>query len=111
MRFRRPRRTILDTSRCAKKWGKINTRTKLPTLQFINLGEDGWKIAEYIASHSNLSAVDIIHLVTAYTFGCHILTTRDEQFMREGNKILETSKRKGDIKLCLPAKTLESIDK
>jgi len=85
-------------------------RYLLPTYQKPAL-EDGWKIAEYIASHSNLSAVDIIHLVTAYTFGCHILTTRDEQFMREGNKILETSKRKGDIKLCLPAKTLESIDK
>lgn len=75
------------------------TTAKLSFLKFANLGEEGWVIAKYISSHSPLTAVDTIHLATAYTAECNLLITNDDQFIKAGNKILEKSARKEQIKI------------
>jgi len=77
---------------------------RLPFIGFFNLDEEGWQIAQYIASHSILSAVDTIHLATAYTSSCDIIITNDTQFIKYGNDILKISKRNGKIKICVPEK-------
>ena len=82
--------------------------TRLPFLSFFNLSEEGWRIAQYITFHSTLSAVDTIHLATAYTASCDIIVTTDSNFIKHGNEILDIGKRKGKIKICLPEKT-ESV--
>ncbi|USN95095.1 MAG: PIN domain-containing protein [Candidatus Nomurabacteria bacterium] len=84
---------------------------RLPFLTFFNLSEDGWQIAQYIASHSVLSAVDTIHLATAYSAKSDIVVTNDSGFIKHGNKILEKSKRAGQIAICLPEKVEETAQK
>jgi len=78
--------------------------TKLSFLKFANLSEEGWGIAQFISSHSPLTSVDTIHLTTAYTAGCNLLITNDNQFITAGTKILEKSARKNDIHIVLPEK-------
>jgi predicted nucleic acid-binding protein len=86
------------------------TSTKLPFIKFVNLAEEGWSIALYMASHSTLSAVDSTHLATAYTAGSEKVITNDTQFIKCGNKILETAKRK-DISIYQPEKFLNELTK
>lgn len=81
-----------------------NIPTRLPFLTFCNLTEEGWQISQYITSHSILSAVDTIHLTTAYTANCDLIITNDTGFINHGNKILDRGKRAGKIKVCLPEK-------
>lgn len=86
----------------------LNTATtRLPFIKFADLSDEGWKIAQYITSHSPLSAVDTIHLSTAYSAGSNFLITNDSLFIKAGNEILKKSKRKDDIIICLSSdKTL-----
>ncbi len=78
--------------------------TRLPFLKFANLSNEGWQIAQFIASHSCLSAVDVIHLSTAYSAGSEKVITTDTQFIKDGNEILKKGKRKDQIIICLPEK-------
>jgi len=82
----------------------VSIDTRLPFLTFFNLTEEGWRMAQYIASSSVLSAVDTIHLTTAYTASSDIIVTNDTGFIKHGNKILEQSKKKGKIMVCIPEK-------
>ncbi|OGI27363.1 MAG: hypothetical protein A2359_04550 [Candidatus Moranbacteria bacterium RIFOXYB1_FULL_43_19] len=84
-----------------------NIPIRLPFLTFFNLSEDGWRISQYIASHSVLSAVDTIHLATAYTAECNIVVTTDTGFIKHGNSILSVSERADKIIVCLPEKVQE----
>jgi predicted nucleic acid-binding protein len=88
-----------------------NVPTRLPFINFFNLSEGGWQISQYIASHSVLSAVDTIHLATAYTAGSDIVVTNDTGFIKHGNKILEQSKKAGSMIVCLPEKVEASAEK
>lgn len=61
------------------------------SLEFINLwvlDERGWNIALFLSINSNLSAPDVIHFATAFTYGCDIFVTRDDHLMKDGNVIL-----------------------
>lgn len=82
------------------------TSIRLPFIKFVNLSEEGWGVARYIASHSPLSAVDSIHLATAYTAESEVLVTNDNLFIKYGNEILEKGKRKGLIKISQPERVL-----
>lgn len=85
--------------------------TKLSFLKFANLGEEGWRIAQYISAHSPLTAVDTIHLTTAYTAGCNLLVTEDNQFITAGSKILERGARGKDIKIINAEEAIAELSK
>lgn len=80
------------------------TGTRLPFIKFFNLTEEGWQIAQYVASHSPLSAVDSIHLATAFIAQSEKLVTNDTQFIKCGNIILAQSSKKDLISICKPEK-------
>lgn len=85
-----------------------NVLVRLPFLSYFNLSGDGWELARESASRSVLSAVDSIHLATAYSSMSELIVTNDTNFIKHGNVILQGSKRKGKIKVCLPEKVVET---
>ncbi len=105
-RFLRERRKkILSEESYTEVNDYLNATTvRLPFIKFFNLSEDGWKIAQFISSHSNLSATDTLHLATAYSAGSNALVTNDQEFIKFGNEVLQKSKRRDDIVICTPEK-------
>jgi predicted nucleic acid-binding protein len=68
----------------------------------INIKENDWDLVKKIGENSNLHSSDIIHLVTAWVGGCQYLVTRDNQFIEEGNRILEKERVIKKLKICKP---------
>lgn len=107
-RFLRERRkkTLSDDDYCEINNYLNTVSVRLPFIKFFNLSEDGWKIAQFISSHSNLSATDTLHLATAYIAHSNVLVTNDQDFIKYGNEVLKKSKRKDDIIICTPEKVV-----
>jgi len=72
------------------------------------LTDEGWSLAIYMATNSNLNAADVIHLVTAWQAGCSIIVTRDEFFIKEARKLLKREKLENgrrvwsELRVCKP---------
>ena len=47
-------------------------------IEWVALDQDGWEEATTLASRTNISAPDSIHVATALRTNCHILVTSDE---------------------------------
>jgi len=71
-------------------------------VEFVNLEGKAWDLALKISSTSNLSAPDVVHLVTAWQSGCDIIVTSDEFFIKEGKRILENEGVWNKLKICKP---------
>ena len=108
LRQRRQKELVIEDYKNVESYLGAMT-TKLPFIKFANLSEEGWKIAQTIASHSPLTAVDTIHLATAYTANCNVLATGDKQFIECGNEILATSKRKNEMMIMVPTDALKGL--
>ena len=72
-------------------------------IKLINIKETDWQLVKKIGENSNLHSSDVIHLVTAWVGGCQYLATNDDQFIKEGNKILKREKVSKKLKICKPS--------
>lgn len=72
-----------------------------------NITEDVWTDVKSIAEKSNIHYSDVIHLVLAIMWDCHVLVTHDQFFINEGNKILRNAETPVNLKLC----DVENVEK
>ena len=71
-------------------------------IEICNISTDtSWDLIKTTCEVSNLHMSDIIHLVTAFVNNCSYLATRDEFFIKEGNRILSDAEVT-DIIICKP---------
>ena len=81
-------------------------------IEDVNLEEnEAWNLALKISSSSNLSAPDVIHLVTAWQSKCDIIITSDEFFIKEGNEILKKEKVWNKLRVCKPEDVKNTLSK
>jgi len=82
-------------------------------IQPVNITRDeSWDLALYISRNSNMSASDIIHLVTAWESKCNILVTNDSQFIKSAAELLKREKiKETQFKICQPVDALKAIKK
>jgi predicted nucleic acid-binding protein len=69
-------------------------------IQVINIKDSDWSLVEKIGETSNLHSSDILHLVTAWVGNCQLLVTNDEEFIMEGNKVLQQENVYGNLRIC-----------
>ena len=69
-------------------------------IEFINIKETDWKLVKKIGESSNLHSSDALHLVTAWVGNCHVLVTHDNEFAKEGNRILKEEKVYEKLRIC-----------
>ena len=69
-------------------------------VEFINIKDADWDLVKKIGESSNLHSSDVVHLVTAWVGNCHVLVTHDEEFIKEGNKILKEEKVYDKLRIC-----------
>lgn len=71
------------------------------SIQVINIQKDTeWELVKKIGESSNLHSSDILHLVTAWVGNCQVLVTNDEEFIIEGNKILQQENVYDRLRVC-----------
>jgi predicted nucleic acid-binding protein len=83
--------------------------TKQYGIEFLNLHGDGWDLASWLSSVSNIQAADIIHLATAWQSKCNLIVTSDEFFIKEASIILEESGVLKELRICRPEDTDKMI--
>lgn len=66
---------------------------------FMNLDEEIWTTVKEIVENSNLHSSDALHLASAQLWGCYVLVTHDQFFIKEGNRLLKETET-FDIKIC-----------
>lgn len=69
-------------------------------IQVINIQDSDWSLIKKIGESSNLHSSDILHLVTAWVGNCQLLVTNDEDFIIEGNKILQQENVYDRLRVC-----------
>jgi len=80
----------------------LNKYKNLVLYDFLTTNND-WFLAQNISFNSNLNAPDVVHLTSAI-FGatrgyCQVLMTNDKFFTTEANKIIESRRLKGKLKI------------
>lgn len=78
-------------------------------IEIINIKEEDWELVKKICQESNLHSSDAIHLVTAWVGGCRYLITYDNQFITEGNRILEKEKVLDKLTIITPSQMLKIL--
>jgi len=78
-------------------------------IEFINIKETDWELVKKIVISSNLHSSDALHLVTAWVGNCHALVTHDNEFIKEGNRILKEEKAYNNLRICNVDKVEETI--
>ncbi|MCD6411016.1 MAG: PIN domain-containing protein [Thermoplasmata archaeon] len=79
-------------------------------IEIINIKEDDWELVKKICQESNLHSTDAIHLVTAWVGGCRYLITYDNQFIAEGNRILEREKVLDKLSIITASQMLKLLE-
>lgn len=69
-------------------------------IEVINIKDSDWSLVKKIGETSNLHSSDILHLVTAWAGNCQLLVTNDEDFIIEGNKILQQENVYDHLRVC-----------
>ena len=69
-------------------------------IQVINIKDSDWSLVEKMGESSNLHSSDILHLVTAWVGNCQLLVTNDEEFIMEGNKVLQQENVYDNLRVC-----------
>ena len=69
-------------------------------IRFINIEETEWELVKKIGETSNLHSSDALHLVTAWAGNCQVLVTHDNEFINEGNRILQQENVYNRLKIC-----------
>jgi predicted nucleic acid-binding protein len=69
-------------------------------IKFINIKETDWELVKKIGESSNLHSSDVLHLVTAWVGNCHVLVTHDDEFIKEGNRILQEENVYNNLRIC-----------
>jgi predicted nucleic acid-binding protein len=69
-------------------------------IQVINIKDPDWNLVKKIGETSNLHSSDILHLVTAWAGNCQLLVTNDEDFIMEGNKVLQQENVYDHLRVC-----------
>jgi predicted nucleic acid-binding protein len=69
-------------------------------IQVTNIKDSDWSLVKKLGESSNLHSSDILHLVTAWVSDCQLLVTNDEEFIEEGNKVLEQEKVYDHLRVC-----------
>lgn len=69
-------------------------------IQVINIKDSDWSLVEKIGETSNMHSSDILHLVTAWVGDCELLVTNDEDFIIEGNKVLQQENVYDHLRVC-----------
>lgn len=69
-------------------------------IKFLNIKETDWELVKKIGESSNLHSSDALHLVTAWVGNCHVLVTHDDEFIKEGNKILQEENVYNKLRIC-----------
>jgi predicted nucleic acid-binding protein len=62
-------------------------------IETFDITADGWNVARTLAHASNISALDAIHLATAYQAGCDIIVTHDQAFIKNARMLLKFDPR------------------
>jgi predicted nucleic acid-binding protein len=69
-------------------------------IQVINIQDSDWSLVKKIGESSNLHSSDLLHLVTAWKGNCQLLVTNDDDFIIEGNKILQQENVYERLRVC-----------
>jgi predicted nucleic acid-binding protein len=80
-----------------------------PHIKFVNIDNEGWKLALEISSNSNIFAPDAIHLAAAWTNDADLLITSDKHFLSESKKLLEKEKKWSKMRVSSPEKVKDEL--
>jgi predicted nucleic acid-binding protein len=69
-------------------------------IEVINIKDSDWNLVKKIGESSNLHSSDILHLVTAWVSNCQLLVTNDDEFIIEGNRVLEQENVHENLRIC-----------
>ena len=74
------------------------------------LDSEGWELALWLSSSSNLWATDVLHLATAWITNCNIIITSDREFIKEATRILKEEDLWDKIlRICEPDKVINNL--
>ena len=80
-------------------------------VELVGLDDDGWSLAIFVASHSNLHASDGIHLASAWQNDCDLVVTNDTSFIKEAKRYLKEEGIWDALKVCEAKDCYSALEK
>jgi len=82
---------------------------KYEFVNFMHIEFDVWEFVKRIVENSNIHSSDALHLASAFVWGCHILVTHDNSFIKEGNMLLKEAGVYYKLRVCDVDKVEETL--